>query len=533
MYVHSCQHLAQLNFFVASVGSSLRAFASSLGLKRTGTFENSTYSKPPLESTLPTNPTAETVSEPTQTAPCSQLPSRVPAPQSDPFISETHKSDHTSDTDVDMEAPVPGQAPRPGVPAPPDARLSLGLNLAEPQTPSKRSQPTTTIRLIPGQHGFDLQKAASPKPSTPQLIPFKTTFDLIMSPRLASGINFGTFNSAVTYSSENTDIYPTLPTDARVPSSRAKSPELGSQLASVIDADGDIIMPGAFSSPCTAPVTNDVSDAKMVLPSETALSSGAPMPFVFGSPLPRHRVSDVQFREAAANVLEEMNLRLQAEGVNPVDLDIIKRFHPGGDATAVPQTAENQTGEVKKMFEKMHQAEFDKMEGIDALVKRKAMASAKTGNNASNVAGKKRKSSVLVEEPRRVPPQAVGRASSTRVISNGRRSKMGSEAFSNEGSDQAADADEERGKKRPKVDESSTDVHATNLEAQKKKEKEREVVRRKLEINKAKRRSSAAAAKQNGRVSIGKGRFRRFEPKFWMFISMQLSRSRSHLALAS
>ncbi len=224
------------------------------------------------------------------------------------------------------------------------------------------------------------------------------------------------------------------------------------------------------------------------------------------------------------------------EGVNPVDLDIVKRFHPGSDAAAVPQTAcENQTGEVKKMFEKMHQADFDKMEGIDALVKRRAMANANTGSSApkSDVASKKRKSSVLVEEPRRVPPQATGRACGTRVISNGRRGKMGSKAFSNEGSDQAADADEERGKKRPKMDESSTDVHTTNLEAQKKSEREREAVRRKLEINKAKRRSSAAAVKQSGRVSIGKGRYDRFEPKFWMFISMQLSRSRRHLALAS
>jgi hypothetical protein len=534
VYVLARQGLAQLNFLVASVGSSLRALASSLGRKRTGPVEDTTISKP-LEPKLPTDTTAPEVTvELTQST--IQLPSAVPAPQSDPLISQTHQFSHASDTDVDMEAPVPGQALRPGVPAPPDARLSLGLGLTEPQTPSKRSQPTTTIRLICGRHSYDMPKEASP---TPQLIPFKTTFDLIMSPRLASGIGCSTLNSAVTWSSENTDLYPTLPTDTGEPLSHAKSSEVDRQLTSIVDADGDVSMPGAFSLPYIAPATDVASDTNMASLSETApcstrLNSTTPMPFVFGSPLPGHRISDVQFREAAANVLDEMNQRLQAEGVNPVDLDIIKRLHPS--SAAVPQTApacENQTREIQKMFEKRHQAEFDKMEGIDALVKRKATSSVKIDNNAprNDIVSKKRKSSVLVDEPRRPAAPVAGRASGTRVISNGRRGKMVSETFINGDHDQAADADEERGKKRPKMDENSTDVHAAILEEQKKKEKEREAVRRKLELNKAERRSSAA--RRSGRVSIGKGKFRLL--KVWTIGAQfhQLNRSSNRLGLVS
>lgn len=535
MYALAHQSLAQLNFLVASVGSSLRAFASSLGLKRIGPLEDTTNSKPSLEFKLPTGTTApQTTGELTQsTIPCSQLPSAVPAPQSEPQ-SDSLTHNHASNTDVDMDAPVPGQALRLGVPAPPDARLSLGLGLTEPQTPSKRSQPTTTIRLICGQHSYDVPKVASP---TPQLRPFKTDFDLIMSPRLASGIGFSTLNSAVTWSSEKTDLYPTLPTDTGEPSSHPKSPEMDCQLTGIVDADGDVSMPGAFSLPDTAPATEVAGDTNMA-PPETALYSNSSTltPFVFGSPLPGHRVSDVQFREAAANVLDEMNQRLQAEGVNPVDLDVIKRLHPR--SAAVPQTApacENQTREIRKMFEKRHQAEFDKMEGIDALVKRKATSNVKIDNNAprNDIVSKKRKSSVLVDEPRRVTTPVAGRASGTRVISNGRRGKMVSEAFINGDLDQPADADEERGKKRPKMEENSADVHATILEEQKKKEKERDAVRRKLEINKAERRNSAAAARRSGRVSIGKGKFRRLG--VWTIGAQfhQLNRSSNRLVLVS
>ena len=108
---------------------------------------------------------------------------------------------------------------------------------------------------------------------------------------------------------------------------------------------------------------------------------------------------------------------------------------------------------------------------------------------------------------------------------------MVSESFNNGDLDQVADADEERGKKRPKMNENSADVHAAMLEEQKKKEKEREAVRRKLELNKTERRNSAA--RRSGRISIGKGKFRRLG--VWAIGAQfhQLNRSSNRLDLVS
>ncbi|KAF8635654.1 hypothetical protein AX15_000285 [Amanita polypyramis BW_CC] len=475
--------------YKSSVSSSLKAFATSLRLKRSGAL-NTTASKSSSKSASTIAPEVETTDGPAQfVMPYSRPPPGSSIPRSDPF---THDGEPMPVTDI--EAPVPGQALRPGVPAPLNARLSLGLGLTERHTPSREPQPTTTIRLISNQcSGDELQSPISP---TPRLAPFKTNFDLIMSPRMASGINFG--NS----------VYPALPSESNTPSAQAELPHSA-------DMDGDIAMPGTFSSPCpqTLPAVDLTSDVTMASPSQDPSGDGLKLsePFIFGSPLPRHRVSDAQFREAAASVLNEMNRRLQVEGINPVDFDIIKRLHPSGSAGG-PETTESlstssaggrQASDITEMFERKHQAEFDKMEGIDVLLKRRAAPANKNEESHGKVSvGKKRKSSVVIDEPRRAPTQIVGRASGTRVISNGRRSRMMPGTFDSEYLNEGAGADEERGKKRAKMDSNGADVHNANLEEQKRKEKEREAIRRRLEINKARRRSSAAAARQSGQVSI-------------------------------
>ncbi|KAK2460755.1 hypothetical protein APHAL10511_007225 [Amanita phalloides] len=489
---------------MSSVGSSLRAFATSLGLKRAGACPNTTSPRsPPLKPNLSSN-TINHELEATRglaQSSCSQ-----PPPATSTLA--IHVDNSASATDVDMEVPVPGQALRPGIPAPLNARLSLGLGQ---QTPSKGPQPTTTIRLISGHPCIDAAESASPTSSTPQLIPFKTTFDLIMSPSLAFGIKFGTSNT--TWSSECANVYPTLSSEVGQTLSHLEDPETGCTMDGIIYSDGDLNMPGAFSSPCPPITTNVTNDTPMSPPSElpsgnVGLPSNAlmptPEPFVFGSPLPRHRVSDAQFREAASNVLDEMNKRLQAEGVNPVDLNIIKRLHPEANVGTrqgiedVFSCATHSDG-IKKMFERRHQAEFSKMEGIDALVKRRAMTGTKADNHVqeSIVVGKKRKSNVLIEEPRRPPGQIAARASGTRVISNGRRSKMIPEPLNDELLHQDADADEERGKKKAKRSEGRADVHTAE---RKKKNREREAVRRKLEANKARRSSVATERASIGRV---------------------------------
>ncbi|KIL68386.1 hypothetical protein M378DRAFT_99834 [Amanita muscaria Koide BX008] len=466
----------------SSVGSSLMALATSLGLKRPGTTSSRATS-----SVTSHSHTADIVSGVEETdeltrfaTPYSHLPPAACVPQSDLFFSKVAEDGFAAD--VDMEEPVPGGALRPGVPAPDNARLSMGLGLTAPQTPSKPAQPTTTIRLV--------QNSENMSPSTPQLAPFKTTFDLIMSPPMSAGVGFGTFSSATTWSSS---IYPSLPTDINEPAIHESPPvSMTTNVASAVaGSDGDITMPGAFSSP-----SSSTENAKMGPISGNNALGPPNEPFIFGSPLPKHRVSDAQFREAAASVLDEMNKRLQAEGVGGVDMDIIKRLHSSSHAEGIQTLAASginkcQTGEIKEMFDKKHQAEFEKMEGIDALVKRKAAklhGQSKQGSDDKVVAGKKRKSSVLIDESRRMPSQVVGRASGTRVISNGRRSKMIPGAFDVDDYDREADANDERGMKRVKVENGAVEVH--NAESQAQKEKEREAIRRKLELSKARRRSS-------------------------------------------
>lgn len=88
-------------------------------------------------------------------------------------------------------SPLPGHSLRPGVPVPLNARLSLGLNA--PTTPTRKDQPTTTIRLISNTipSGADASHG-----TTPKLKPFKTSFDLVLgSPQPTKGAFHGVRDS--------------------------------------------------------------------------------------------------------------------------------------------------------------------------------------------------------------------------------------------------------------------------------------------------------------------------------------------------
>jgi hypothetical protein len=114
-----------------------------------------------------------------------------------------------------------------------------------------------------------------------------------------------------------------------------------------------------------------------------------------------------------------MNKRLLNSGVEGVGMDIVNKLQPGGYKQAqlretkplpsrlTPGAARG--GEIKRKFDERHRAEFDKMEGIDGVVKRRAAAERKTSTSASmtkaptttaplavgSLVGKKRKSNVL------------------------------------------------------------------------------------------------------------------------------------------
>ncbi|KAF5384087.1 hypothetical protein D9615_003209 [Tricholomella constricta] len=506
----------------SSVSSSIKALASSFGLKRGGSskstlvssssFPSSSSSKSMLylSSRLPKDDELDQ-----HATPYSSLPEPDTLPQSDHFTFDhpTHRDGlHPSEP----PSPLPGHALRPGVPAPMNARLSLGLN--HPSTPTRKDQPTTTIRLISNPVTNDDNRSYG---RTPQLKPFVTSFDLVLgSPQPATG-GFRGVSLWPPEGGEEKGIYPPLPFELPITSSLVASS------SNKMDTDEDEAMPGSLAHKPAALRTPGPSKATTT--ATTTAQLAVPDPFIFGSPLPQHNVSNAQFKSAAASVLEEMNKRLQNEGVDGVGMDLISRLQPGAHAQGMPALGTREAKEapktsgVKAKFNELHAEEFDKMEGIDSFVRRRAAKDA----GEAKVARDKRKSSVghgvgRDRFGRRVGDGASGRISATRVISSGRRPRVIPGSFDDEDSDVE---DEETGgagegtSKRARVDSTAMVEDAkpedgtkakgkeekAKVEEEERKQKEKEAIRRKLELNKARRRSSVGVAGARGRVSVGRG----------------------------
>lgn len=470
------------------MSSSIKALASSLGLKRS-TSAKSAHESSMASSLLPPVPsvsTATTEDELSKHAtPYTSLPVPSPSqlPQTDHFADFSHFSANPPSaatlskfdfSNKEDSTPLPGHVLRPGAPAPDNARLSLGnarfsfgFGLGSPR--KSTSETTTTIRLVssssitgqpdspqPSTPNFGINNQG---PSTPQLKPWNTAFDLVLGSPTGPA------------QGENVRIYPDLPLDNTVTTSES-------------------LVPGDFPSP--------------------NLTSPKVEPFVFGSPLPQHRVSNAQFQTAAASVLEEMNRRLRADGVDTVGTSLVSNLRPGAGVDLTPHSRKVYTDreikplrksygantakkEVKEKFERVHKDHFEGMESIAGYLDRKknidSPSLTKKGplNDEPVQVGKKRKSSALGDAR---PAQT--KRPSTRVISNTRRTVPG--GFGDDEEEEEAPV----GKKARVEFSSKGEDKATEEQS----EKEREAIRRKLEVNRARRRSSAA----NGRASMGRGR---------------------------
>ncbi|KAF9011956.1 hypothetical protein BDQ17DRAFT_1345178 [Cyathus striatus] len=389
----------------STVSSSIKALATSLGLKRNAS-----------KSSVPPPSDADELTQ--FSTPYSALPPAASLPQTDHFTFTPSRLSSGTLAEV-----IPGHALRPGVPAPENARLSLGTGA--PVTLPKK-QPTTTIRLISNPLSNvdgDISYGAGDH-GTPQLKPFKTTFDLILGSPSSNTDAMGL--GAITRWPPNdadelhSGLYPKLTMHDLPPSSFQRAHDKGMAR----DEDGDVIMnedlePLALPSPRSPSL-----DENQLKP-----PSG---PFIFGSPHPRYSVSNDEFRSAASNVLEEMNKRLQEQGVDGVNTELINRLKPGAhtgidfsvkDIDIVPTAKQ---AHFSKLFNKAHEQEFKKMEGIDEFLRRRSPS--KKEDQSLQIG--KRKSSVLGTgagrdaHGRRIPGAHVGRVSATRVISGARRSRV-------------------------------------------------------------------------------------------------------------
>ncbi|PPR03361.1 hypothetical protein CVT24_012486 [Panaeolus cyanescens] len=473
----------------STVSSSIKALATSLGLKRSTMKTSSSSSKPVLsEETQADDELAE------GSMPYSSLPESTSPPQTDHFTLESSRLSLGSETD----APLPGHDLRPGMPAPVNARLSMGL--APPATPSRANQPTTTIRLIsnPLSRGSGTFTTGGEN-GTPQLKPFNTDFELTFSP-VPGGFptfDFGSLRSWPPKDDNDVEmsgIYPSLNSDEPAPPA-----------SSAGNGDQDASITGAITSPA---------------PSQ---------PFQFGSPQSAVRKFDM------ASLLNEVNQNLRDTGVDEIDSGIIDRLHPDFKSKqeiaarpVKPMPGQKKT-DVTNKFDKLHEQEFAKMEGIDGTLKRKAQRTAPKAPEASSsaqqltvpdaerVVGKKRKSmidddSVQGKGPRR-PSVAPNRGTTTRVISNGRRAKVLPGAFGPDDDDEEEDEDASRGEKRVKMDPDAVPAREPT-EAELQAEKEKEATQKQINAIRARRRSSVAnGPRKSGRASVGRPRQSIAKPK--------------------
>lgn len=466
-----------------SVSSSIRALATSLGLKR----------NPSSKSNIGPSSSQTSVTDEDELARHAIPYSSLPFPNPDKLPQTDH---FTLSTSNDINVPVPGQGNRVGRPAPENARLSTSGAIA-----------STTIRLVSTPFGQG-------EPGTPQLEPFKTTFDLL--PGTPGGGNIWPASP-----SNNQRLYPAIPLFDLPTPIRPEKTQL----------DEDVDMPGGISPPRFLEKTPSKASLqeKGKLPSSepqdifspapkprSALSLPRSEPFIFGSPLPQNNVSNVQFRSAANSVLEEMNKRLAEAGVARVELDLLDRAANKNKTDASMGMVDKKTA-VGEKFDKVHENAFKKMDSIA-----NHYAAKRPSPN------KKRKSSALGVGDGRGPAKrksSIGtKAAGARVISNGVRKKMVPGGFDDEEEeDEQEDLGERRLSKRPRMESEVSDAPVQETakrvsiapvvpdnkqnedsgekeREERRKQKEREAVKRKLEINKARRRSSM------GRVSVGGGK---------------------------
>lgn len=470
----------------ASVTSSLRAIVTSLGLKHN------------------TSKTIGTTSSSSSLSSKEVVQSSSTVPTSDPKGS-------SEEPPVD---PIPGQSNLQGIPAPSHARLSLS------QAPA-----TTTIRLV-SNSTTNAEFLLSP----PKLEPFATSFDLVpgtpggsgpssvpvwpfspggaaresLYPSIPTFRGFGDLHKqqsprSAQYDNSDMDIDLDMPGGLAVPSIREPTLEKGSTSARFNMGAA----PKSTEKPSVEPV-DIFSPAPKPRNASTRSRLGIPRsgPFVFGSPLPQHNTSNLQFRTAAQSVLDEMNKRLAEAGVEAVDVNVLNN----GQTTTKESVGKQQSdGSVRAVdvFEKIHQKQFEKM---DSITLHYAAKRGTQNTGPQPILSKKRKSSLVVKERESGVPATRHRPNGSRVTS-GASVKMLPGNFGEEGDEDDEIADRPLSKRlrvEREESEAPTQPDRTPLaptpdpEEEARKQKEREAIRRRLEHNKAKRRSSA------GRPSFGR-----------------------------
>jgi hypothetical protein len=119
------------------------------------------------------------------------------------------------------------------------------------------------------------------------------------------------------------------------------------------EATVDVFLP-------TPPNLSPSSRPAMADDTEGLVSAPRPEPFLFGSPLPQHRLSNHDFGKAASSVLDEMNNRLGLSGDQKVGMDIFINKKKSIEEVNRKETIKDD----KFGFDKVHEQAFKKMDSI-------------------------------------------------------------------------------------------------------------------------------------------------------------------------
>ena len=305
------------------MSSSLRVIANSFNFKR-ATSNNKSDDDRMLQSNISDELASHSV-------PYSSIPESSPSnmPQTD------HFKFSTPDTTIDDHIPA-----QPGHPTPAPSGSTTG--------PLK-----TTIRLVSASNSTS-NLTQSPELGTPQLRPVDPPFDLLMGSPDARGQS----RVPVWPLSPQGRLYPALPADELVEAK--KHQEKSGNTAP--------FQPSVGSTKAHPKPSGKVQDLFSPAPKPSGQQKervGIPRsePFLFGSPLPRHSVSNKAFDSAAASILEEMNKRLSAAGVQKVGVDVFGTV-PGPIAAAKRDSGSLRASGTVERFDKIHEEQFNKMDSI-------------------------------------------------------------------------------------------------------------------------------------------------------------------------
>ena len=348
----------------------------------------------------------------------------------------------------------------------------------------------TTIRLVTTPFASTSSVVDTP----PKLKPFKTSFDIVLGSPQSTAPRWPASppNAA--------SIYPPIPYDDLL--SPAKPTEKTVSQNNVVLAPHE---PDIFS-----PVPGEKASSKLF-----SSTPSRPEPFLFGSPLPRNRLSNQDFGKAASSVLDEMNRRLGLAGDDKVGMSLLENR---GKLKIDPSLVTSAPKPDLFGFDKAHEGAFAKMDSITThYAAKRGTDQTKTMNLQSStkedvVPGtKKRKSMALGVDVSRQPEGSKRPSTAnTRTVGNVARKKVLPGGFGEDDEEEEECPEENRRvSKRPRIH-LADPAPAPELpeevrkeEEETKKRKEIEAVRRRAD---ARRRSSRVSGvgprKSAGRPSL-------------------------------